>query len=472
MNKETVLQFTAVASIYLQNDGSKAKQQINNLFLDGLKYAQTVDLPVLNESINELVFNYLSIFDKELIQIQTMIQSIEILINQQEIKKEYRMNLFITLFELAERDEIAEIKQFLDANGSKILEIFIENLNEINENEIMEKLKLNLGVFDTTVLINHLQESSSLEEAKQIIYFIERLCFNVPPIKNTDDLAEILLLFFNELIQDGLWDDVLLIGNFVKKYGGFELFQDFRNEETIPIYVKEELFGYIISEQDSVDQLLEKMLNDRNVDLKDKSFLYLFEKMIENEDMKHSYLVYSVNRYRDYHLAIGDYLTVFLKEFLKFQDDFVKVTNEVYYFNRNEGILIKKPDFKFASIPIPEFGLTIVEKLYQSIQNDKQVFQSFFILKTIASSFPFLFGKDPQKVFETVLPYLDDYFLLFNPHPNDEEFIKIKTVYTACSFLDTVLQSTIVLDQFFDWMFTKLHLLLILKLLHCLLFYV
>lgn len=240
-----------------------------------------------------------------------------------------------------------------------------------------------------------------------------------------------------------------------EKNGGYNELKEFREEETMPISVKEALYGYIVSEQDTIDQLLEKILNDPNAEQKEKSFNLLFEKMIKDKDILNYYLVLMVNHFRDYNLNANKYLTLFLNEFEKYNEDFIKATNDAYYYNANENILIKKANFYFNSLPIPEYGLSIVSKLYKIIENEKS-YQAFLCLKNIASTFPFLFNKEPQKVFDLVLPIMDDYMQLFNSNPNDDEFQQIKYICSAFSFLLATLQSTIVLDCFIEWLFTNI----------------
>ena len=93
--------------------------------------------------------------------------------------------------------------------------------------------------------------------------------------------------------------------------------------------------------------MIEKILANPKTELKEQPFRILFNKLIQDKEMLHGHLFYVVNRYRDSYLSVIDYMTLFLMYFQKYQDDFINVTNECFYFNSAEGILLKKFNFDF-----------------------------------------------------------------------------------------------------------------------------
>lgn len=114
------------------------------------------------------------------------------------------------------------------------------------------------------------------------------------------------------------------------------------------------------------------------------------------------------------------------------------------------------PNYRTSNIEIPEIGTSIVETLFDKIDNQPNNFQVFFILKNIASSFPNIFLKNYQRVFNYVLPSFDNFYLIYEKNLSDEQLKLAKSSYSSFSFLLSTFQSSLILDEFIKWLFINI----------------
>lgn len=127
-----------------------------------------------------------------------------------------------------------------------------------------------------------------------------------------------------------------------------------------------------------------------------------------------------------------------------------------FYFNKDNMLLIKKPTFRLSSLPISDFGISIILRLYKEVDKNVENFQAFVILKNIASSFPFLFLKNPQQVFDVVSPHLNNIKLLYEKRIDEKQMRMIKTSFSALTFLYSTLQNTKIFDLFIKFVFINI----------------
>lgn len=463
LENETILPFIAVSMIYLQEAKNSSVSNFSQLIQEAIPVFDNNNSPILNASLDSIIQNYRFVFESSIFPIDIIFQLFEGLLKKL-IKDEYKANkkiLISTVFDLTSLiQNNINISQFFAKNGTDFLNYVIQNLTEINSIAELKEKRLNLNAFDFTIVSNHLQDSESVDDARATVYFIEKLCYNQPQISSFEDLSAILLLFINELIQEEKWEDVLLIGLFMKKNGGYNDLQDFK-EEKMPNYVFETLFGYTPNEQESIDDLIDHMLADPFLNKNEMSFYLLFKKMIADSNVLHNYICYIISRYHDHSLSIETHLTIFSRYFQLYPNEFIAATNQLYYFNSEKGILLKKPEFKLSSLQNSETSLSIISKLFNHIRKQQSEgnkigsYQAFFCLRVIGCSFPFLF-RDFKEIIDLILPLFDRYSVLLISNPNDEQYEQIKTVYSAMSFFISALQSSIVLDQFIGWLFENI----------------
>ena len=168
--------------------------------------------------------------------------------------------------------------------------------------------------------------------------------------------------------------------------------------------MKELLYDYEPSQDDTIDELMFHILEDKIIEKNDNLFTFLFSKMIEDKTILQNYLKYLIAKYNyGNQYSIKTFLRFFSKEYEQFHDDFLLVINKSLYFQKENDILLNRLGFNVSSLPVTYFGYSIVAKLCKNALEKKGNFQAFICLKNISSSFPFLFEKNIQEIFDIVL---------------------------------------------------------------------
>ena len=107
-------------------------------------------------------------------------------------------------------------------------------------------------------------------------------------------------------------------------------------------------------------------------------------------------------------------MKLFINEYEQNPDLFMNIVNSFYVFDVQKNALIFDSNYSLNSLQNPDFGFSIVSKLFESI-NEKSIdkYSAFLCLKNIAKKFPFLFNKDCQQLFNISLQQLDSFHLIF-----------------------------------------------------------
>lgn len=454
ISKGCIIIFTALVLLNIQKAKINVNLSNNNLssiILEVIELLKNNSSTVQIVSIDFLLSNYLDQYKTELISFDVFVQMLEILFKQL-INNEYPGNktiLLSAIFKLSDssqfpnKDEI--IKNFFKTNQKVILQYIINNLEEINKSDFNDRLDLN--VFDSELFFDYLRDVSLLENI--IVFIVKHCCVSKKYFSSH------LSTLINEKIKEEQWKEVLLIGKLMQNV---ELYKELFSlkELSIPFNVKEELFGTSINEDDTIDEILDHILNDPNPERNNIHFLILIYKMIEDKVLLHGYLTYIVTWNYDSYYSIENYLSMFKKEYEYFPEDFVQITNKIFQFQEEENVLLMKTNFNISSLQSTEFGLSIVSNLYKSIEDKPDCFQSFLCLNNISNAFPFLFEENTPKMFDIVFQSFEYISFGFEDNPNSEKIKLLKTNYAAISFLISTLRSPLILDKFLTLIFAEI----------------
>ena len=465
LTKEMVLPFIAVIFVYIkknQFDIKFTEVKIRDLLWEGVRYLETVDSQILKASIDLIISNY-TYFDKySFTSFNEILQMLGILV-QQLVKGTYKgdpMILLFATFDLSNNSYFQwDVKFFFQKYGNDIFTYIFKNIYDINRYDRykdripFQMQSLDLDMIDSVHVTFQIIKMPP-DDMLQALFFIRHFCTKRLNDECLQKIAEREVPIIHDRIKQKKWDELLFMVQFMKKYGFIEKIKDV-NKSDLPESISDLIFGFIPNEKSDIDDLLKHILSHPNPEKDDQLFKVLFDKMICDQDILHSYLGYAVAKYSNFNYPIKKFLTMFLNEFKQYPTVFMEVVNSQFYYNERSKSLIRKPDYDLSSLPISEYGLSIISKLYKAVENKTNCFQAFLCLKNIASSFPFLFINNPQQVFDVVLPYLENISLIFNKHLNNERIELFKTSFSALSFLLSTFHATIILDKFIQWFFVN-----------------
>ena len=466
---ETILQFGAVLMIYLEklykNSNISILKYKDNI-INIIKMLPYNNSPVINASIDFFLKNKFKFSNMQLIQMDDMFQ-IFFILTKQLLNGNYNANKMLLLeniFYLTYCDNYEMISIFFNEFADDLMKFIASNLEEINNYEAFKRKKLNLMFYNPSTIINIFSSFSEADEVIKFVYFIENLCYNQPIIVSSPQISEPLMKVIHQKINEENWDDVLLIGEFMKKNDFvIELFE--LKELQIPKHIKSILFVFIQdvdqNDNENVDHILSNILSDPNLKDIDFSLKKLFDIMMKDKEIRQSYLTYLILSYAFKSnlinsLSVIGILKLFKKEYELYKDEFVDIVNKIYYYNGKESTFLAKDGFILTSLPISEFGQSIIFKLFDSIKRKPGNYEAFIFLKSISSSFPFLFDRIFDKVCDIVSREMEYYDIIFENNESDENLRFFKTYSSAHSFILSTFQSSYCIDQFIQWFFNNM----------------
>ena len=219
----------------------------------------------------------------------------------------------------------------------------------------------------------------------------------------------------------------------------------------MPDFIKNEMYNIKINEDIDIDELLNNALIKSKMDEIDEILKILFNKMMKDKEIYENYICYKTIKQNENCFDDIKYLNSFYKEYQENPDLFMDIISKMFYYNEYSNQLGLNWKFRLTLLPAPKYGTSIVSMLFKS-----NTFQSFVCLQRIASSFPFFFNENSQQIYDSVHPHFDHLSLIFQTNLNDESLLKIKTAYSALSFLSSILQSIFILDDFLNWLFSNI----------------
>lgn len=467
LNKETFLQFCASLTIILKNKEEKTQLKIQNFFemiKEGINLLTNKNSPVLIASLNTILKNISFLIIYETINFTDFLQIMVIIIDQinnDEYKAEKILIIFTAFHYLCLFENHTNVNEFLKTHELPLIKLIFQHLEEIN-NYGFEKIlnhKFDLKIFDENNLANQIESLSSSNDIIQAITFIQNLTLNQIRFKFKKEFCLKLNNVIDELIKGEEYDKLPIIINFMTE-NNIE-FDKEKVKSSNPNQIKQQLCGWSSIQEDNIDNMLNIMLSDPHLEKNNKAFESLFNAMMKDYDLIQTYLCHAIMKVStDSDISLDNYMKYFLKESEKYPKNFICATIRVVYFNSKKRMITIKPSFKIKSLKISELGLSVISKLFQSIEGRTDNFQAFLCLINIARSFPNLFNQNPHQVFDLILPSLNNMDLIFelknDEVENSQNFLLAKTAFSAVTFLLASLQSSIVLEEFVKWFFENL----------------
>lgn len=371
--------------------------------------------------------------------------------------------LLASIFKLSNSEFNSQ--EFFKNYGGFLVDHMIKNASNIVKNkELLNQKSLCLTHFDIKEMENKFIEAltttKETEKVIDIIKLIENFFNRKLNLKFND--TSFLSKCIDHSIDNKNYDDVVLIHKFIGDQKLNDSFSVYRPEFPIEIRIQVLPNKTNLSDSD-VDQLISLILNDPSPEKNKVLFEGLFRFMMCEESTAINYFKSILSKNEDGNNESISKTNLMILYDSNRSDEFINALNDSYVYSKSTSKFVRKAECKETSISDSKFGLLIISKLFDSIQENQNNYKAFYALKYIASSFPFLFSQNPQKVIDIVLPVLNENVQLFlNLQDCDsneikiEDEIKLKTLISALSFLYSSLCSVKVLDAFFDWFFTNL----------------
>lgn len=466
LQPDQIFPFLAILFIFIKKNKLEIHfkgTEIAGLILEGAKNLETVNTPLLRSSIDLIISNYTYLDKYMLLSFNEMLKVLSIFVQQLSNGKYIgdEMILLFSVFDLSHNPYYSfDIKYFFEKNGNELFIYVFRHLKDIiNYDSYKEKLpfpnqSLDLDKIDP-VHVTFQVVKLLKEDVVRALRYIGHFCTNKLDCQCLEKISEILLPVLEEKITEEKLDDILLIINFIENNFLTDILDKLK-DMTMSDKLRETIYGFVPNKDINVDDLITHILYSRHPEKKESLFKLLFDKMMDDKEILKSYLGYCVSKYRKSTFSIDHFLNAFSNEYEKYQDDFMTTVNEQFYYNKQNNILIRNPNYKLSSLPISEFGVSIITRLFDEVEKKSANFQAFVCLKSIASTFPFLFLKDPQRIFDIVLPYLNNITLVYEKHLSEELNNLLKTSFSAMIFLQSTLQATKILDMFIKWIFTNI----------------
>ncbi len=305
LNIDTILPFIAIVIVYVQKYETQIQipENVLELILNGIKSLNQDSSDLFKQSIRII----LNSFKSQFFSVEAIVNMI-LLLAQKLIKYEFIDNdelILSYLFEFSTlKVDFPPLIDFFFSNGQSVLKFVFDHIDKFDD---LKLHKLNLNIFnrnDICTYIGHFEE----QEFKKTIFVIKNFCYNQPVFNSFN---QFLLKVINEKIQQKNWNDVLLIVKFIKKNDSTFDFSNILNKfkiDTFPINIKCFFFENAISSIENIDDLLSLILNDPFPEKNKQYFQILFNKMIENNEIRQSYLKYLIYiRSKNFNL-ISDFL--------------------------------------------------------------------------------------------------------------------------------------------------------------------
>lgn len=214
---ETILPFFAITVIYHKKYNPKVRfsnLKINGLLSDSIiSLNKNSSLPILDVSVSVILENLEYLYENDFFSSKEILNMIVILL-QKLIKNEYTYcenTLLSTLFDFSSYNLAEPLKNFIVTNQTEIFNFIFNHLS--NTNNIIQK-KINLNIFDKSLIVNHIQSLTKSDDIFELILFIDNFCLNIPESMFS---AELLQRIINDKIKGKFWNDVLFLNIFIKK---------------------------------------------------------------------------------------------------------------------------------------------------------------------------------------------------------------------------------------------------------------
>ncbi|KAK8847083.1 hypothetical protein M9Y10_019661 [Tritrichomonas musculus] len=464
LTKENILPFIAISINYINKSNGNLlflTDEMLETILEGCNLLSNNESQLLNTSINSILTNLNYFVNASAFPIKTSFQMLEILIDL-FIKNAYMADKTIflsTIFKLSCQNPInQQMTDLLDKYGNELFKYIIKSIHKIPEFDKLKNFNLNLKSFNSSSIIDLavkiIQKITNNLLVINTICFIERFCKNVPKMEISDPKNIVRVL--NESVKNKKWDDVLVVGQFMKNNNFEKQLQPFL-DKAIPFKTKEILFNYIPLDLKIIDELISEILEDPQPETHFLNFEFLFKEMMKDKSIAMDYINILLEKISSkVELKPDLILQLYDDEYRLYGDCFINALRRVFSFHSTFKIFVRKAEFVTISKPISKIGQFLVSKLFKEVEVKKGNYQVFFVLKNVASSFPFLFATNPQAIFDSVLPLLDNFILYFTTKEDEENINKLKAALSALSFLYSTLYSVDVLDAFVPWLFENI----------------
>lgn len=307
----------------------------------------------------------------------------------------------------------------------------LKNRSEISSSNGLQEIGLNLKAFNSKEIISIcaevIQKSYNCNELIKTICFLKNYCKNTPKI--TLAHSKKMVILFNEARCK--------LANF----------------KDIDFLDKFSLFGF----ESNKNYILSNILNSQNLEECDIYFKELFDLLMNDPSIAIDYFIILFEKKSGkQNVKINELLEIYMKQYNKYPNSFMKAIDRIFYYNSDD--LIRKVHFESNSEKYSHIAISIVSEFFNEAKKNPGRFQPFYCLLNIASTFPFLFNKNPKRVFTTILPALDNFSLLFTiSYKSDAKVINsLKASLCALYFLFNALYSVKILDEFVIWLYKNI----------------
>ncbi|KAK8836346.1 hypothetical protein M9Y10_039688 [Tritrichomonas musculus] len=417
---DTVIPFFAISFLCEDVPFYLIDSELTDLIMKAMRYLPKRNSPLSIESINSILLNS-NYFE---------FHFYDILINQL-IEGNYACDHLILirkLFELSNRyyDDI-QIKYLFDKNGINLFNYLIQNISIIS---CFDNIKFNIKILNLNKIISL---SNNYKYAVNTINFINNYCTYSWP----DNQFKIL---FEQLID--LATKKLKAEDFIILYECIE-----KNQ----LYKKLSFNNVSIDINTIIDKIsIYKILINNDEWSFNFYFELLFKTLMKEKSIANDYFVIQLEK-----LSCEQSVNLRSSLFSQYIDNFLfqNTFKNIFSYHSESRKFIRKPHFQSITYPQSKTGLSIISKLLK-IGN----YQAFYFLFYIASTFPFLFISNPQKVFTAILQKLDSFSIICTIEDNSNEILKddLKISLLAFELLVSLLYSVKILDAFLPWLFEKI----------------
>lgn len=471
LTEENILPFVAITLIFLQNYGRTVNFSVNfsNLAIDATKLFESKNLPYLKSCIDIIINNYVFICKRRLIPIEGYTKILEILLPH-FLNGDYtgdRNIFYLSILDLTTHSRETEfsryIKSFFNANQNPLFQYIFSHMSEIEQLDTSKLQKIYLKYFEPKLFIEYIQNLNTSEKVVELLSFIDKYCTDEPEVSQITEISTHLSQFLQEEVEAKRWDNVLLIGNFMKKNKFDDKLTTLKENDEVPLNVKEIYFGYTPREDEELDDLISHMIADPDLYNHDLAFKYLFDKLIkEDKDLSNTFFGFLMARYRIISSLKqeepGKLLDFLFPIYMNHKYSFFEAASKAFYYDENSKLLINNPDFDVDKLTVSKLGLSIVSRLFEAIQDKPLNYQPYLILYNMAQSFPNLFSVNPQRIIDTVFPIFNYFPIVFesnteNDHTKDDI---LKTFSSAIHLFVCTFRSSIALNHCINWAFSTI----------------
>lgn len=446
LDTKTVLPFLAFMTIYLRSDrifSNFSNKKFQTMILSGIELLANNSSDLLKASIDLILLFLDFIWQNQVISYDQYTKIISILA-EKFFKKQFTYDINLVLPYLFKNSFY--YYSIFNKYGMDLIDVLVKNCSNIG---YLKTRKLNMSIFREEKMIRYLMNLNSLNESKTIMQSFHFLncCCNFTPITDFSKRISFLEKFLNEKINQKCWDDVILIGNFIKK-NDCRIKQN--SDKSYPNHVLNIIFDKDIQKL-NIDELLSCILNETSIKKTNLYIDMLLKEMMQDPYTRCGYLGYLI------YINSGDYIhcsTLLHKlseQYEKYKEDFVDAAQRQFYLHKEYNILYTKENYKLHHVSFPPIEDRIITEIFRKINSKPVNNQEFICLFNIARAFPFLFYHNPQQAFKSVLPAFDYISLIYSDLENSNRDTFIKNTISAMSFLFTIMQFPYILDNFLQW---------------------